>query len=401
MKLIKCLKHALNMVLHSRLRSWLTIIGIVIGVASVIAIISLGDGLEANISSQLNDAGADVLTITPGYSQASGMHGPGRRSEETTTASDATLTRTDVQVLKGFSEIEYIDTQISGNVDIYYLGEEGSMTLKGVDQKVWKDMTTEEIGQGRLLDSADSNVLVIGEKLSDGFFDEIIGINKVITIEGTAFRIVGILDGGGNSIYMPINSAYNVIDESVRGEYDSILVQLKEDVNVTYMEEEIEEKFMISRHVDKDDQDFTVSSNSAFVEMQSEMLGTMTLFLTGIAAISLLVGSVGIANTMFTSVLEKKKDIGIMKAIGAKNKDILSIFLFNAAIIGLIGGLLGLLIGWLASLAMGVAMGMNLVVSFQTIAMSIGVSVVVGIISGSVPAYQASQLNPVDSLRSE
>ncbi len=401
MKPQKCLKHALKMVLHSRLRSWLTIIGIVIGVASVIAIISLGDGLESNISDQLDDAGADILTITPGYSQASGMRGPGSRGETTTTASDATLTRTDIQILKGFTEIEYIDTRISGNVDVYYLGEEGSVTLTGVDQKVWKNVVTDEIEEGRLLDSADSNVVVIGNNLANSFFDDTIGINQMITIEGTSFRVIGILEEGKNNIYIPISRAYNLIEESIIGEYDSIIVQLEEGENITYVKDKIEEKLMLSRHVDKDDQDFTVNSNTEFVEMQSEMLGTMTLFLTGIAAISLLVGSVGIANTMFTSVLEKRKEIGIMKAIGAKNKDILIIFLFNAGIIGLIGGLLGLLIGWLVSLVLGIAMSMTITVSFQTVAMAIGVSIIVGIISGSIPAYQASQLNPVDSLRSE
>ncbi len=401
MKPHKSFRHALNMVIHSKLRSWLTIIGIVIGVASVIAIIAIGDGMEAEMNNQMGDLGVDLVTVTPGASRA-GKFGPGGGEDSGGTASSDILDKKDLQIIKGFSEVGYVDTRISGSVDAYYLGEEGSLSLTGVDQKVWKDINTDELDSGRLLDSADSNVIVIGYKLANEYFDDKIGINKIIYIEGTAFRVVGILeDGTGNSIYIPINSAYNVLEDSVKGEYDSIVIKIKSDVDPDVFVEELEEKLMISRHVNKDDKDFTVSSNAQMAEMRTEMMGTVTTFLTAIAAISLIVGSVGVANTMFTSVLEKTKQIGIMKAIGAKNSDIMSIFLFNAAIIGVIGGISGLIVGVLVSKLAGLALSIDAVISFGTIALAIGVSIFVGLLAGAIPAYQASQLSPVEALRSE
>ena len=158
---------------------------------------------------------------------------------------------------------------------------------------------------------------------------------------------------------------------------------------------------MISRHVDNSDKDFTVSSNAQMAQMRDEMLGTITTFLTAIVAISLIVGSVGVANTMFTSVLEKTKQIGIMKAISAKNSDIMHIFLFNAAIIGIIGGVMGLMLGVLLSKLADIVLNIDAVITFETVVLAIGVSVIVGLLAGAIPAYQASQLKHVDALRSE
>lgn len=207
MKLSKCLKHALNMVVHSKLRSWLTILGIVIGVASVIAIVSLGEGMEQSMTEQMGDLGGDIITITPGFSRSGNMRFGPEGAGGQATDEEIVLDRTDVQALRGLSDIELIDTRIRGNVDVSYLGKSGSVSLTGVDQKVWSLITTDEIREGRMLDSADQNVIVIGGRLADSFFDRPLGINKVITIEDSAFRIVGILDDESNSIVMPVQMA--------------------------------------------------------------------------------------------------------------------------------------------------------------------------------------------------
>lgn len=412
MKLSKCLKHALNMVVHSKLRSWLTILGIVIGVASVIAIVSLGEGMEKSMTEQLGDLGGDIITITPGFSRGGdirlGLGGGGAQTTGTQATDEETvLDRTDVQALRGLSDIEFIDTQIKGNVDVSYLGKSGSVTLTGVDQKVWSLITTDEIREGRMLDNADQNVIVIGGGLADNFFDQPLGINKVITIEDSAFRIVGILDDVSNNIIMPIQMAYQLMDDKEEDVYDSIVVKIKDENKIDAVIEMIEYKLMITRHVTETDRDFSVSSSQQITEMRSEMLGSMSAFLTAIAAVSLLVGSVGISNTMFTSVLEKTKEIGIMKAIGARNKDILAIFLFNAGLIGLAGGIVGVILGIILSGVMPYLMSdMPLArggtfVSVDIIIIALSVSVLVGIIAGFVPAYQGSKLRPVDALRYE
>ncbi|MCK4555080.1 MAG: ABC transporter permease [Candidatus Aenigmarchaeota archaeon] len=412
MKLSKCFKHALNMVLHSKLRSWLTITGIVIGVAAVIAIMSLGEGLQQSMDSQLSGLGGDILTLTAGASKGTsifGMRGGSKSGFDAAQATDAevSLTRTDVQALRGISDIALIDTNIRGNVDVSYLGKTGSVSLTGVDQKVWSQITTSKIKEGRMLDSADQNVVIIGGRLASTYFDRPIGINKMITIEDSVFRVVGVLDDTSTNVYMPISMAYRVLEEKETGVYDSIIIKVRDEELLNETITKIDSKLMAVRHVTEKTKDFTITSNKQIQDARTEALGTMKTFLLAIAAVSLLVGAIGVANTMFTSVLEKTKEIGIMKAIGARNRDILLIFLFNAGLIGFIGGTLGVLFGaaissLMASLtgAMPMAKGGTLV-TLDAVAIALFVSVAVGIISGLIPAYQASKLKPVDALRFE
>lgn len=411
MKLRKCLKHAFEMVVHSKLRSWLTILGIVIGVASVIAIMSIGGGMQESMNERLGGLGGDILTLNAGFSRGSRMFGgpPGEGGSGSSKATDEepTLERTDVQALRAIPDIEAIDTQISGSVDVSYLGKKGSVRLTGVDQKVWSRITTEEIAEGRMLDSADQNVIVIGGRLAEDYFDKPVGLNQMITIEENVFRVVGVLDDSSTSIYMPIQMAYQVLDDKENDVYDSIVIKIKNEDELEEVMDKIENKLMLIRHVTEKTKDFSLSSSKLMQETRSEMMSSMNNFLVAIAAVSLIVGSVGIANTMFTSVLEKTKEIGIMKAIGARNKDIMNIFLLNSALIGLVGGIIGIIFGIILSGVLPVLMGETgmlrggTFVAIDSIIIALSVSVIIGIASGIVPAYQGSKLKPVDALRYE
>jgi putative ABC transport system permease protein len=410
MKLRKCIKHAFNMVLHSRLRSWLTILGIVIGVAAVISIMSLGEGLRQQVSSQIGALGGDILTLTAGYSRGFSMFGGGREGGNggsVATKEKVVLDRTDLQALRGIPDIALIDTQIRGTVDVSYLGKSGSVSLTGVDQKTWSQITISKIRDGRFLDSADQNVVVIGARLADSYFDQPLGINKMFTIGTNAFRVVGVLDDSSNSIYMPIQMAYQVLEDKENGVYDSIVIKVRNEDILDETIAKIEAKLMMVRHVTDKTKDFSISSNKQMQQSRSDMMSSMNMFLLAIAAVSLIVGAVGVANTMFTSVLEKTKDIGIMKAIGARNKDILLIFLLNSVFIGLAGGLLGIILGIILSGSLGALTGDirflegGGVVSMNSVILAISVSAVVGIVAGIVPAYKASRLKPVDALRYE
>jgi len=402
------------MVLHSKLRSWLTIVGIVIGVAAIIAIVSIGEGLQQQVASQLSELDGDVLTISPGASRGSRFgwgHGRGGGSSSATDE-EVVLDRTDLQALKGLTDIKVIDTNIRGNADVYYLSKQGSVSVTGVDPAVWAQVSTRDLTAGRLLGPADTNVIVIGGRLADGFFDSNLGVNQMITIEEKPYRIVGILDDTSTSVYMPIQSAYDILDDKERNVYDTFVVKIKNEDELDLAMANIDKKLKIIRHVSERDKDFTISSNRAQQERRAEITGSMTVFLTAIAAVALLVGAVGIANTMFTSVLEKTKQIGIMKAIGARNKDIMIIFLLNAALIGLIGGILGVLLGYLLSSALPALMSggggitgrfasAGSIITMKSVVWALGLSVMVGVLSGAVPAYQASKLKPVDALRYE
>ncbi|VVB95042.1 MacB-like periplasmic core domain protein [uncultured archaeon] len=411
MKLNKCFKHAFNMVLHSKLRSWLTITGIVIGVAAVIAIVSIGDGMQQSLNAQLNALGGDIVTISPGFERGGGMFGMrgggGGSSGPQATTKEIVLGRSDLQALKGLPDIALIDTNIRGSVDISYLGKTGKVSVTGVDQGVWSQITTSKIKTGRMLDSADQNVIVIGGRLASSYFDQPVGINKMITINGSAFRVVGILDDQSNSVYMPIQMAYQMIPDKTNDIYYTLVVKIRDENQLDEVITKIENKLMTARHVTTKSKDFSVSSRKEMQQARADTMNSMNTFLLAIAAVSLIVGSIGIANTMFTSVLEKTKEIGIMKAIGARNHDILLIFLFNAAFIGLVGGIIGIMLGTLLSGFMPALMGGlpmargTAIVTLNSIFMALSVSVTVGILAGIIPAYQASKLKPVDALRYE
>ncbi len=412
MKLSKCFKHAFNMVLHSKLRSWLTIIGIVIGVAAVIAIVSIGEGMQQTLNARLGGLGGDIVTISPGFSRGAGMFGMRGGEGGSSVGAQATdkeivLGRSDLQALKGIPDIALIDTNIRGSVEVSYLGKTGKVSTTGVDQRVWSQITTSKIKDGRMLDSADQNVIVIGGRLASSYFDQPVGINKMITIENSTFRVVGILDDQSTNIYMPIQMAYQVIKDKKNDIYDSFVVKIKNEDQLDEVITKLENKLMTARHVTRKTKDFSITSSKQMQQTMAETMNSMNAFLLAIAAVSLIVGSVGIANTMFTSVLEKTKEIGIMKAIGARNNDILLIFLFNAAFIGLVGGIIGIILGTILSGFMPALVG-NLpmarggtIVSLDSIIMALSVSVTVGILAGIIPAYQASKLKPVDALRYE
>ncbi|WP_135611687.1 ABC transporter permease [Methanococcoides sp. AM1] len=402
------LKLAANILFHSKIRSWLTIIGIVIGVGSVVTIMAISDSMEEDVESRFADMDMTSITITPGYSQASSALD--RKSGETSSSStNAELTDKDVMALKLVENIDYLYGQIKGSEDVYYLGQSASISITGVDPQVWQYATSYDVASGRLLEASDNYVAVIGNNVANEIFDQPIGVNQVITINGKSVRVVGILESGDNDygIIMPIDAAVDIIEDAEEDVYDSIIVTVDDVDNVDAVVEDIEEKLMISRHVTERDRDFTVSDSSSQLESASEMMDSMSLFLGAIAGVSLLVGSVGIANTMFTSVMERTRDIGTMKAIGARNRDILMIFLFNSAMVGLVGGVLGILLS-LVLTSMLPMLGLSIMrssmgstLSPDLVILGISIAIFVGVVSGVVPAYRASKLKPVDALRYE
>lgn len=398
------LKMALSILYHSKLRSWLTIIGIVIGIGAVVTIISLSNGLSANIESRLSDMDLTLISITPGYTKASSTMGP-PHTDGGTTSSDAELTKKDIRSIKLIDNIDYISGQISGRESAYYMGESATLSITGVDPQVWQYMVTYDLESGRMLDPSDKYVAVIGYKVANEIYNDPISQNRIININGKSVRVVGILASGesDNSIFMPIDAAVDLIADKKPDVYDSIVVKVDNVDNVKTVKEKIETKLMISRNVmNENDRDFTVTDSLSMAESVSEMITSMSLFLGAIAAVSLVVGSVGIANTMFTSVLEKTKDIGTMKAIGANNIDIMMIFLYNSALVGFVGGVIGIILSFILTYLMGKLMNIsNITVAPYLVILGILIAVVIGIISGVVPAYNASRMKPVDALRYE
>ena len=416
MKLNKLFRHSLNMLLHSKLRNWLTIVGIVIGVAAVVAIISIGQGLQQNVQSQIGGLGQDTLTISAGSERALGRGGG-----DVSITNPKHLSKKDIQTLKLISGVKSINGIVSGRADVSYNSENTSLSLQGLDTGLFKEFVTTSLQSGRYFSQGEVGSVIIGNKVATGIFRNSIGAGYTLKIGNKPFRIVGILSsssGFGNSdnvIYISEKNARDILANKIdlkSDEFSSIQVKV-EDVNfINETATKIDAALINSRHSNPDKKDFSISSPLALQERFSQITSSITIFLGVIAAVSLLVGAIGVANTMFTSVLEKTKDIGIMKAIGARNIDILLLFLFNSGMLGLVGGLIGVAFGALISsiLPSVFSSGLGLPggrgsfktsLSFSLLFFSLLFSIIIGMISGAIPAYRASKLKPVDALRYE
>ena len=423
MRLKKSFQLALNIFIHSKLRSGLTIIGIIVGIGAVVAIISMSQGAQIQLEQRLGSLGADVITISPGAQRASGFGfgGEGRGSDSTgTTVTQKNLTSKDITVIKSVTNIKYVSGQVSGSEDVIYSSKTAKNTrITGVDILTWKEVTTEKLASGRFLTSGDMYSVVIGDRTANTIFGKTIPLNGKIIIAGKSFNVVGILQEG-SSLYIPINIARDTLSDVGKDEFNSISVKISDVSLANQTVTDLTKALMLSRGIlQTNKKDFSISNPASMQQTMEQTLQTLTLFLGAIAAISLLVGGIGIANTMFTSVLEKTKEIGIMKAVGVQNKDVMTIFLLNSGLIGLTGGIGGVILGAIASTAISSVAGVSSAttagamrggignlfsssyVSPQLIFGALFFAILIGMIAGAIPAYRASKLNPVDALRYE
>ncbi len=415
MRLLDIFLLSLSHVKKSRMRSWLTITGVIIGVASVVAIISIGQGMQENMQQRLGNFGADIITVIPGYFRAVGAHSEMHTDRSVSTSSSINLTDNDYKVIKQVPGVMYVNGIVSGKADLKYDNEKTVVSITGVDTSVWRLMDTTGIEEGRYLQVGDSNSVVVGYNLARGTFLQPVTLNRPITIGGKNFRVVGILKqsggfGGGSDtgIYMPAGMARGVITEKVaNNQFTSIIIKASDASLVESVRADIEQKLMSSRQVNPRTKDFTVIAQALIREQMSSVTQTLSLFLSAIAAVSLLVGAIGIANTMFMSVMERTKQIGLLKAMGGSEREIMKLFLIESGIFGLVGGIIGvgfgaiisLLIPYLGIQALGFGGDLRATITTETILFALGFSVAIGILSGIIPARHAAKMRPVDAIR--
>ncbi len=414
MKFTDSLKFALNNLTTRGLRSWLTIIGVIIGVASIVAIVSVGQGMQGVISNQLGALGSNQVYVMAGSSFSGGFGGQSFAKEP------GELDDNDIEIIKSVEGVLYVAPDLFGFVDVEYLDETKNLYLMGTDEN-WAKVREKSVSMesGRFLSKGDSGVVVLGNKVAKEAFDKEIYLGSQIKIENESFRVIGIINeiggmGGANedqSVYLSLDDAEPYSGGFGVDNYYAIEIQVEQE-RTDEIAEKIKERLMISRHVTEETLDFSLYTPKMLQEIVMGILGTINMFLYGIAAISLVVGAVGIANTMFTSVTERTRQIGILKALGMTNKDVMNLFLVESALIGLVGGILGLLVGFVISGIIGQIAAMLLVSShlggatmvsitpgliFFALAFSVGI----GIISGIFPARRAANLQPVEALRYE
>lgn len=417
MRLKDILKFSVDNLSQRGLRSWLTIIGIVIGAGSVLSLLSLGEGLQKQMTEKFGELDSRLITINPGSKRVTGM-GPGRfeRRGSTETTENPNLTEKDVLALESVEGISHIDPIVSGRCDVKYTTESVTLSVEGVDPRAWKEMTTVELEKGRWLKSSDENAVIVGYGVAHDIFSKDLMLNTQLTVEGESFKIIGVLEesggmgGSDNTVIMLTDSARKVVEDVNHDQYSSIELQVADSASVEKVVNATEERLMLTRHVTEQNKDFTVSSTQEIQETVSEMSTTLNLFLGGIAAISLLVGSVGIANTMFMSVMERTKQIGTLKALGSTDLEIMKMFILESSLIGLVGGVLGVFLGFIGTglisiltsgmMPMGGG-GATAVIKPQLVIFVLGFSILIGTLSGLLPARRAAKLEPVEALRYE
>lgn len=395
-----------------KLRTFLTLLGIIIGVTSIVGIISLGSSMELSVSKQLERLSSDTINIIPGNIR------PGRALS---IIGAARLEKKDLEVISRVDGIESVYASLRDTAKVKYGNEEISLSVVGIENpENWAEIEAERLGleEGKFISSDEKFSVVLGYSSAYEIFSKNLEVGKRIEIEGKSFKIVGILKKAGGvlatldrQIYIPIDSAREIFGEKFKeNEYSIIVAKVSKGYDVENVAKEIEEALLKERKENEETKSFTVVSPKFFQETVGSVLGTLTLFLSAIAGISLLVGGIGIANIMYVSVMERTRDIGIMKAIGATNNSILLLFLLESGLIGLLGGILGSIFGIIFSYVLSFVvsfaftterLAMSIIIQPQTILLGCFFGFLVGIIAGFLPARKASKLNPVDALRYE
>lgn len=302
--------------------------------------------------------------------------------------------------IKGNPNILLVNEIVAGRGEFIFLAETAIVSIQGVNPVTWTETNNVELDSGRFLGVSDSGTIVIGDRIANDNFKQQLTIGRKVTIESKPFTVIGILKEGSNdsTVFMPITTAWEITDVN-RNVYTSIQAKVNDPEKIEEITGELEQQLRLSRKVTERNQDFTIRSSLAFQEQISGVLDTLTLFLGAIAAISLLVGAVGVANSMFTSVLEQTREIGIMKALGSTEREILELFVIESGLFGLIGGIIGVIIGTIV--AFGISFFATTLVTPQLMIFAILLSTIIGIISGIIPARAASKLKPVEALRYE
>ncbi len=407
MKLTDLFEETSLALFSNRTRSGLTILGIVIGIGSVISMISIGQGAQGSIESRIESLGSNLITVRPGSQRGVGQQvSSGRGSATTLTLEDADAIAAEITSVKA------VAPEVSGRYQVTAKGTNTNTSVDGVTPS-YPEVKNIEIAEGAFVSEQNvtsySKVAVLGPSVRDDLFGEDANaVGQAIRIKQINFTVIGVTEKKGGTgfgsqddmIYVPLTTAQQFLSGS--NSVTTINVQAADESVMTDMEEQIT-SLLLARHNISDSTlaDFSTMNQADILESASSITTTLTLLLGSIAGISLLVGGIGIMNMMLTTVTERTREIGLRKAIGAKRKDINLQFLTEAIMLTFIGGVVGIIIGWLASLAITKFGSVTTEVSLVSIALAFGVSAAIGIVFGYYPARRAAGLNPIDALRYE
>lgn len=390
-----------------KLRSWLTMIGIFIGVAAVIALISLGQGLQAAISEQFSIIGTDKIMVSP---KSAAFAPPGAFTS-------SKVTKDDLKVLRRVHGVTDVAGVLFRAVRIEFNDHTALQFATGWPEQreaiaLMQEFNNYKLTAGRMLEGSDSHKVVVGSQYADKkLFGKEIRVGNKISVNGQEFKVIGILKSVGdpstdNGIIIPEQELREIIQ--LPDEYNLLVARVAPASDIDAVSKDILRTFRKERNLKEGKEDIEVQTPQQLLESFSTILNIVQAVLIGIAAISLLVGGIGIMNTMYTSVVERTREIGVLKALGAKKKHILSLFLIESGLLGLMGGSIGIILG--ISLSKGVELlaksmfGSPLLraeITLPLIAFALLFSFTVGVFSGLFPAKTAAELQPMEALRYE
>ena len=383
---------AFNNLRRRKLRSWLT------GISAIVSLTLVAQGTENAVNAAFEEFGTDVILVQGGATFSRPTPG------------EYGLENKDIRFFESFGEVDIVIPYVYDTQEVEYKDEKKYPIVYAIDTELWGEFlgrTNFEVEKGRNLQKGETGAIVIGWKLNQDYFEKKVDLKSRIKVSGKTFKVVGIYERVGNdaddtSIAMAIEDARKVF--APPGKVTGAQMIVKDGVNIEEFVKELEEEYEDYRG----DKNFIMSTSTAILEQINNILGIIQYVIVGIASIALLVGAVGIANTMYMSVMERTKEIGIMKSIGATNRAILTIFLIESAFFGIVGGIIGCIVGII------MAIGAKLAIEFfspglpflilidpKVIGGALLFSAVAGIISGILPARSASKMNPVDALRHE
>jgi putative ABC transport system permease protein len=413
MTIIESIRIALRSLGANKLRAALTMLGIIIGVAAVIALMGIGRGAQKSIDSQINSMGTNLIFVSPGSTSSSGV-----RSAQ---GSARTLTYDDAVALgaSGLSAVAAVAPQVQSFGQAVYMGNNANTQIVGVTPE-YETVRNYKVQSGEFINAsnvtAKSTVAVLGSNLVTNLFNGEDPIGQTIRINNVGFKVIGVLESKGGSgfgnqddqIIVPLTTVGSRLQRgNFRGSnlVDQISVQAAAANQMDAAIQQISDLLRDRHHIRFDD-DFTVRSQQDLLATANQVTGIFTLFLGGVAGISLLVGGIGIMNIMLVSVTERTREIGIRKAIGATRGNILAQFLTEATVLSVLGGLIGVALGVgiakaISTLSAGGSFQLTSVVGLDSVLLATLFATAIGLFFGIYPAYRAASLHPIDALRYE
>lgn len=388
----------------NKMRSVLTMLGIIIGVAAVIALVSIGNGVKQDIQNSISSLGSNLLMVMPGAPRTPGVR--------PSAGSMKSLKVSDYEAISKLDGVKAASPMTTGSYVVIYQNKNWTTSVSGVSSN-YMDVNNWTMKSGRFFSDKNvqnrERVAIIGQTVVKNLFGDENPVGAEIRVKNIPFRIIGVLNSKGSGsmgadqddiVLIPYTTAMERVDgvDYLR----MIYVVGKDESGIDRLQSDIENLLRV-RHSIKDTNldDFNIQNMNSIMETMEETTGTLTLFLGAVAAISLVVGGIGIMNIMLVSVTERTREIGVRKALGATYSVIVTQFLIEAVVISLMGGIIGIVLGIGASKLIGIASGMSTVISIPTIVMSFAFSMAIGLIFGIYPARKAAKLNPIDALHYE